>query len=97
MTLNTLVHWSEVLTAATAGVALVAIDAVVHIPVHLRVVEVRRVIATMALRALEDRVVVRICMASRAHAICVAVARRELRVLRMVERRRRPACGRVAH
>jgi len=84
------------LTAAAAGVALVAVDAVVHIPVHVRVVEVGGIIAAMALSALENGVVIRVGMARGANAVGIAVARGELRVQRMVKRRRRPGGGRVA-
>ncbi len=45
-------------SALSARVALVAVHAVVDIAVDARVPEVRRVIAAVALRALEDRIVV---------------------------------------
>ena len=70
--------------------ALVTVDAVVHIPVYVRVAEVSSVVAAMAARALEDRVVVRVRMAGRANAIGVAMVDRESRVLRVVERRTSP-------
>ena len=41
------------LSAATARMALVTVDAVVHIPVYVRVTEVSGVVAAMAARALE--------------------------------------------
>ena len=74
--------------------ALVTVDAVVHIPVHFLVIEVGGVVAAVAARALEYRVVVRIRMAGGANAVGVAVAGRELRVLRVIERRASPG-GRV--
>ena len=43
--------------------ALVTVDAVVHIPVHILVVEVGGVVAAVASRALEYGVVVRIRVA----------------------------------
>jgi len=67
-------------------VTLVTVDAVVDIPRHVVVLEIVRVIATMASRALEDGVVVRVDMAGRANSARIAVVDRELRVLRMVER-----------
>ena len=70
--------------------ALVAVDAVVHIPIYIRVTEIVRVIAAMAGRALEYRIVVRIRMACGADAIGVAMVNRELRVLRVIERRPSP-------
>lgn len=73
------------------AMALVTIHAVVHITVDLVMVEVIRVVASMTLRALEDRIIVRVDVASRAHAICVPVIRGELRVLRVIERRVQPA------
>ena len=76
--------------------ALIAVVAVVHIPVNLRVLEVVRVIASVAPRALEDTVVVGIGVAGRAHIARTAVACRERRVLRMVERCIQPAGGVVA-
>ena len=75
---------------------LVAVDAVVDISRHIVVLEVIRVIAAMASRALEDGVIVGVDMAGRAHTAGVAVARRKLRVLRMVKGRPRPSCGVVA-
>ena len=84
------------LAAASTRVALVAVHAVIDVAIDVRVVEVRRVVAAMALRALEDRVVVRIGVACGAHAVGVAVINRELRVLRMVEGCRRPGSRRVA-
>ena len=82
--------------APGAGVALVAVHAVIDVAVDLRVVEIVRVVATMALCALEDRIVVRIRMARGAHAVRVAVSDREARVLRVVEVRRSPRGSRVA-
>lgn len=73
--------------------ALVTVDAVVHIPVHVIVVEVSGVVAAVAARALEYGVVAGIDVARGAHAVGVAMVDRELRVLRMVKRRARPGSG----
>jgi len=54
--------------------ALVTVNAVVHIPVYVRVLEIVRVIVAMAARALEDRVVTTVNVARGALAVCVAVA-----------------------
>ena len=75
---------------------MVAVHAVVNVPVHIRMAKVGRVIAAMALGALEDRVVIRVGMARRAHAVGVAVRNRELGVLRVVKRRWRPGSRRMA-
>ena len=53
--------------------ALVAIHAVVNIPAHVGVAELGSVVIAVATRALEDRVVVSIRVASRADSIRVAV------------------------
>ena len=74
--------------------ALVTVNAVVHIPVHVRVAEVSGIVAAMAGRALEYRIVVRVRMARGANTIGVAMVNRESRVLRVVKRRTSP-CGRV--
>ena len=70
--------------------ALVTINAVIHIPGHILVVEVRSVVAAVAPRALEHRVIVRARMARRANAVGVSVIDGEIRVLGMVECRSRP-------
>ena len=74
--------------------ARVTIDAVVDIPANVRVFEIGRVIAAMAPGALEDGVVVRIDMARGAHIVRVPVVRREIRVLRVIERGPGP-CRRI--
>ena len=74
----------------TAAVALVAIHAVVNIPLDVVVVEIVRVPTAVATGALENRVVIRIDMAGRTHSIGVAMVDRELRVLRVIERRVQP-------
>ncbi len=51
------------LSAATALMALVAVDAVVDIPRHILVVEVGGVVATVTAGALEDGVVIGIDVA----------------------------------
>ena len=53
--------------------ALVAVHAVVHIPADVRMLEIARVPAAMAIRALEYRVVAGIGVTGRADSICVAV------------------------
>ena len=53
--------------------ALVTIHAVVHIPADVRVMEIVRVPAPMATRALENGVVVRIRVAGGTNAVSVAV------------------------
>jgi len=54
--------------------ALVAVHAVVDIPADVRVTEIGRVPAPVATRALENRVVVRIRVAGRAHAVSIPVS-----------------------
>jgi len=68
-------------------VALVAVHAVVYIPADVRVTEIVRVPAAMAARALENRVVAGIRVASRAHTVSVPVGHWEPG---MVERCARP-------
>lgn len=53
--------------------ALVTINAVVHVPVYVRVPEVCCVVVAMACRALEYRVVIRVDVARGANAVCVAM------------------------
>lgn len=76
--------------------ALVTVDAVVHIPVHFRVAEVVGIVAAMAGRALEYGIVIRIRMARGANTVCVAMVDRELCVLRVIERRTSPGGRTVA-
>ena len=75
---------------------LVAVDAVVHIPVYLVVVEVAGVVAAMAAGALEYRVVAGINVAGSANSVGVAMVDRELRVLRVIEGRTSPGARVVA-
>jgi len=75
--------------------ALVAVHAVVHIPLDAVVVRVGLGLG-MAIGALENRVVVRIRMARRTHAIRVAMVDRERRVLRVIERCIQPVRGVMA-
>jgi hypothetical protein len=77
-------------------VTLIAVDAVVDISRHVVVLEIIRVVATMAAGALEHGVVVRIDVARRANIAGAAVASRKLRVLPMVERGVSPSRGGVA-
>jgi hypothetical protein len=58
-------------------VALVTVDAVVHIPADVRVTEVGRVPAAMAIGALEDRVIHLVLVAGGADTVRVAVIHRE--------------------
>ena len=53
--------------------ALVTVDTVVHIPVYVRVMEVSGIIPTMANRALEYRIVIRIRVARGANTIGIAM------------------------
>ena len=76
--------------------ALIAVNAVVHIPIHVRVLEVAWVVVAMADRALEDRVVTSVNVASSALAVCVAVVGWESRVLRVIECGSSPCARSVA-
>jgi hypothetical protein len=73
------------LSAVTTRMALVTVNAVVHVPVYVRVLEIARVIVAMADRALEDRVVTAIGVTRGALAVCIAVVGREACVLRVIE------------
>ena len=73
--------------------ALVTIHAVVHISADVRVMEIVRVPAPMATRALENRVVARIRVAGGTNAVSVAVIHWEPSV---VKRGSEPARSRVA-
>ena len=84
---------ASALIAATILVALIAVHAVVDVPTHIGMTEIRRIIVAMATGALEDRVVTRVGMAGCANTIRVAVVCREIRV---IEGRSRPARGGVA-
>ena len=70
--------------------ALVAINAVVHVARYVRVTKVGRVVTTVTCGALEHRVIVRVGMAGGAYVVSASVAGWEWRVLRVVERRSRP-------
>lgn len=76
--------------ALPALMALVAIGAVVNVPRHVVVLEVVCVVTAVASGALEDGVVIRTGVACRADTVRIAMGHRELRVLRMVERRPGP-------
>src|ERR1700758_3487751 len=78
------------LSATAALVTLVTVDAVVHVPVYIRVMEVGGIVATVTRGTLKHGVVVRVGVARRAHAVGVAVINRELRVLGVIERRAGP-------
>ena len=75
--------------------ALVAVHAVVHISLYALMILVG-LRFRMAIGALENRVVIRICMTRRAHPIGIAVINGELRVLRMIKRRVQPVRGAMA-
>ena len=75
--------------------ALVAVHAVVHIAFDALMVGVR-LRFRVAIRALENRIVVGIRMARRTHSIRAAMVDRELRVLRVIERRIQPVGGAMA-
>lgn len=82
---------NSVLPTTTALVALVTVHAVVDVPTHIGMVEVGRVVISMASSALEDRIITRVGMAGSAHAIRISVIGREVRV---VERGPSPGrCG----
>ena len=70
--------------------ALVTVDAVVYVPVHVFVTEVSGVVAAVAAGALEYGVVVGIRMARGANTVGVAMVDRESCVLRVIERRTSP-------
>jgi len=76
--------------------ALVAVSAVVHIPVHVRVLKIVGVVIAMAARALEHRVVSTVNVAGGALAVGVAMGDGELGVVRMRERRAGPRAGAYA-
>ena|ERR1700757_4790216 len=82
------------LPTVPAGMALVAIDAVVNVPRNVGVREVGRIVTAVAAGALEDGVVSGIGVARCAHALGIAVRDRELRVLRVVKGCARPG-GRI--
>ena len=84
------------LSAVTARMALIAVNAVVHIPVHVRVLEVAWVVVAMAARALEDRVVTSVNVTRGALAVCIAVVGWESRVLRVIECGSSPSARGVA-
>ena len=69
---------------------MIAINAVVHIPVYIRVLEITGVVIAVAACALEYRKVAAIRMARRAYAVCVAMTGGKLRVGRVWERRASP-------
>ena len=73
--------------------ALIAINAVVHITADVRVVEIGRVPAPMALRALEYQVIRGINMARSTHAVGVPVIHGEIGVIECCAG---PSCRRVA-
>ncbi len=68
---------------------LVTVDAVVYIPSHALVTRVGLGLR-VAIRALEDRVVIRVRVAGRTHVVGSAVTGRESRVLRVIEARVQP-------
>ena len=78
------------LLSETARMALVAVSAVVHVPVHVRVLKIGGVVIAMAARALEDRIVSTINVTGRALAVGVAMGDEELGVVGMRERRAGP-------
>ena len=57
--------------------ARVAVNAVVDVAVHIRVMEVRRIVAAMAARACEHRVIRGVCVARSADPVSIAVVDRE--------------------
>ena len=75
---------------------MITVSAVVNVPVHIRVMEIGRVIAAMAIGALEDGIIIRVGVARRAHTVGAAVIDREICVLRVVERGASPSRRRMA-
>ena len=73
--------------------ALIAIHAVVHIPADVGVTEIRRIPASVALRALENQVIRGILMAGSANAVGVAMIQGEIGVIECCAG---PGCRRVA-
>ena len=61
------------LSAIAARMALITVNAVVHVPVHVGVLEVTRIVVAMAARALEDRVVAAIDVTRGALTVRVAM------------------------
>ena len=74
-------------TGPTRSVTLIAGRAVVHIPAHVRVLEIVGVVVAMAPGALKDRKIAQRGVALRANPAGVAMAGWELRVIRVRERR----------
>ena len=60
---------------SAAGVTLITVDAVVDIPVHIRVLEISRIIAAMTARALEHGVVIRVDVAGGTYVAGASVVR----------------------
>jgi len=60
---------------STGGVTLITVDAVVDIPVHVGMLEIVCVIATMASGALEDRVIIGVDVARGADVAGAPVVR----------------------
>ena len=77
-------------------VALIAVNAVVDISRNIFVPEIARIVSSVAARALEDGIVVRVRVAGGAHAVSVAMIDGELRILRVIEGGARPCGGVVA-
>ena len=75
---------------------MVTVHTVVYIPVNTRVVEVSGTVSTVAGRALEYGIIIRICMARGANSVRVAMVDGELRVVRVRERCTGPGRRRVA-
>ena len=75
---------------------LVTVDAVVDVAVNVRVTEIVRIVAAMAARALEDRIVIRVRVARGASTVGVAMVHREPGVLRVIESGAGPGGGVMA-
>lgn len=91
-----MIQWLGLSSALACGMALIAVDAVVDVARHAFVLEIVGIISAMTSSALEDRVVIRIGVASGADVVGIPVTGRELGVLRVVERRVCPGTGVVA-
>jgi len=76
--------------------ALVTIDVVVDIPGNFVVMKVVRVVSTVAARALENGVIIRMGVTGGAHVVGIAVTGWEWRVLRVTKARIQPVVGAMA-
>ena len=76
--------------------ARVAVDAVVHISINVRMVKIGRIVSAMTTRTGEHGVVRRICVACRANRVGIAMVWREECVIRKGKICRQPRGGCMA-